>query len=76
LTFTGVDPCGSISMTLLPKMVSVRIASRLSVPMVLLPVENATKMWSPSIASFWTLPTSIPLMRTLSPVFSPPVSLN
>ena len=33
-------PRGSISSTFLPRMVSVLIASRLSVPMVLPPVEN------------------------------------
>ena len=63
-------------MTFLPRMVSVRIASRLSVPMVLVPIENFITMWSPSILSASTLPTSMPAMRTLSPVLMPPVSVN
>ena len=57
-------------------MVSVRIASRLSVPMLLVPMENLITMWSPSILRPSTLPTSMPAMRTLSPVLSPPVSVN
>ena len=58
-------------------MVSVRIASRLSVPMVLVPMENLIRTWSPSIVERpRTLPTSTPAMRTLSPLLSPPVSVN
>ncbi|CAG6938222.1 hypothetical protein PICSAR11_04550 [Mycobacterium avium subsp. paratuberculosis] len=57
-------------------MVSVLIASRLSVPIVLVPMENFTTMWSPSILRPSTLPTSMPAMRTLSPVLMPPESVN
>ena len=52
------------------------IASRLSVPMLLVPMENLITMWSPSILRPSTLPTSMPAMRTLSPLLSPPVSVN
>ena len=57
-------------------MVSVLIASRLSVPMVVLPVENLITTWSPSILSPSTLPTTTPVTRTLSPLFSWPVVAN
>ncbi|CKO26208.1 Uncharacterised protein [Mycobacterium tuberculosis] len=69
-------PRGSISSTFLPRMVSVRMARRLSVPMVLVPMENLTTMWSPSILSPSTVPTPKPAMRTLSPLCSPPESVN
>ncbi len=67
-------PRGSISSTFLPRMVSVLIASRLSVPMVSLPVENFITTWSPSILMASTSPTSTPAIRTLSPLFSWPLS--
>ena len=53
-----------------------RIASRVSVPMVLRPVVNFILMWSPSIVIPWMLPTSMPAMRTVLFLFSPPVSVN
>ncbi|CNH80771.1 Uncharacterised protein [Mycobacterium tuberculosis] len=53
-----------------------RIASRLSVPMLLVPMENLITTWSPSIFRPSTLPTSMPAMRTLSPLLSPPLSVN
>ena len=48
-----------------------RIASRLSVPMLCVPVVNVIRAWSPSIATSCTVPTSMPTMRTLSPLLEP-----
>ncbi|CKL91714.1 Uncharacterised protein [Mycobacterium tuberculosis] len=53
-----------------------RMARRLSGPMVLGPMGKLTTMWSPSILSPSTVPTPKPAMRTLSPLCSPPESVN
>ncbi|SKU45879.1 Uncharacterised protein [Mycobacteroides abscessus subsp. abscessus] len=57
-------------------MVSVRIARRLFDPIILDPMENFMTTWLPLIVNPCTSPTFTPAMRTLSPLFSPPVSLN
>ena len=53
-----------------------RIASRLSVPMVLPPIENFDHDVVAVDRDDRTIPTFTPVIRTLSPLLSPPVSAN
>ncbi|COY39086.1 Uncharacterised protein [Mycobacterium tuberculosis] len=74
--FNGSEPRGSISRFLRPRMVSVRIAARLCIPIVLPGNENPINTRLPRIASERTSPTFTPAISTLSPVLMPPVSAN
>ena len=63
-------------MFLRPRMVSVRIATRLCDPIVLPGKVNPIATRLPRICRERTKPTSTPAISTLSPVLMPPVSVN
>ncbi|SHT88759.1 Uncharacterised protein [Mycobacteroides abscessus subsp. abscessus] len=57
-------PLASISMALRPRIVSVLISARLSVPIVLVPISKPMITLSRSMSMSLTVPTLTPSMRT------------